>query len=110
MSARNENGRAGGSATVRAARRSAFNKWRNTLLGTLLVVGGLSAAAVTVLARQGENYVLAAAAAILSLLSAALMFIFVVPPLARSARLEVKRFDVPFEITSGGLIFTNSIC
>jgi uncharacterized protein (DUF58 family) len=58
-----------------------------------------------VLARQGENYVLAAAAAILSLLSAALMLIFVVPPLARSARQEVKRFDVPFEITSGGLIF-----
>src|ERR1041385_852285 len=105
MSSRNENGGAGGAATVRAGRRSGFNKWRNTVLGTLLVVGGLSAAAVTVLARQGENYVLAAAAAILSLLSAALMLIFVVPPLARSARQEVKRFDVPFEITSGGLIF-----
>ena len=105
MSAKKENGRRGDAATVRPAPRSAFSRWRNTLLGALLVVGGLSAAAVTVLARQGENYMLAAAAAILSLLSAALMLIFVVPPLARSARLEVTRFDLPFEITSGGLIF-----
>ena len=33
------------------------------------------------------------------------MLIFLVPPLARSARLEVKRFDLPVEITSGGGIF-----
>src|SRR6185503_6614475 len=32
--------------------------------------------------------------------------IFVVPPLARSARLEVRRFDLPIEVTSGGAIFT----
>jgi uncharacterized protein (DUF58 family) len=48
---------------------------------------------------------LAAVAAILSLVSAALMLIFVVPPLARSARLEVRRFDLPIEVTSGGAIF-----
>jgi uncharacterized protein (DUF58 family) len=60
---------------------------------------------VTVLARQTDNYVLAAAAAILSLVSAALMLIFIVPPLARSARLEVTRFDLPIEVTSGGGIF-----
>ena len=41
----------------------------------------------------------------LSLVSAALMLIFIVPPLARSARLEVKRFDLPVEVTSGGGIF-----
>jgi len=44
-------------------------------------------------------------AAVLSLVSAALMLIFIVPPLARSARLEVRRFDFPVEVTSGGGIF-----
>src|SRR5205814_435795 len=57
------------------------------------------------LARRTDNYALAAVAAILSLISAALMLIFIVPPLARSARLEVKRFDFPIEVTSGGGIF-----
>jgi uncharacterized protein (DUF58 family) len=33
------------------------------------------------------------------------MLIFVVPPLARSARLEIRRFDLPVEVTSGGAIF-----
>jgi uncharacterized protein (DUF58 family) len=84
---------------------SSLARWRNAILGTLLVIGGLSAAAVTLLARHTDNYVLAAVAAILSLVSAALMLIFVVPPLARSARLEVKRFDFPIEVTSGGGIF-----
>jgi len=84
---------------------SSLARWRNAILGTLLVIGGLSAAAVTLLARHSDNYPLSAAAAILSLVSAVLMLIFVVPPLARSARLEVKRFDFPLEVTSGGLIF-----
>lgn len=84
---------------------SALTRWRNAILGTLLVIGGLSAAAVTLLARQSDNYALAAIAAILSLVSAALMLVFVVPPLARSARLEVRRFDLPLEVTGGGAIF-----
>ena len=84
---------------------SSLARWRNAILGTLLVIGGLSAAAVTLLARQSDNYALAAIAAILSLVSAALMLVFVVPPLARSARLEVRRFDLPIEVTSGGAIF-----
>ena len=84
---------------------SALARWRNAILGTLLVIGGLSAAAVTLLARQSDNYALAAIAAILSLVSAALMLVFVVPPLARSARLEVRQFDLPLEVTSGGAIF-----
>lgn len=84
---------------------STFARWRNAILGTVLVIGGLSAAAVTLLARQSDNYALAAIAAILSLVSAALMLVFVVPPLARSARLEVRRFDLPIEVTSGGAIF-----
>jgi uncharacterized protein (DUF58 family) len=85
--------------------QSPFSRWRNPILGTLLVTAGLAAAFVTILARHTDNYTLAAAAAILSLLSAALMLIFIVPPLARSARLEVKRFDFPIEVTSGGGIF-----
>lgn len=85
--------------------QSALSKWRNAILGTLLVLAGLGAALVTIVARQTDNYVLAAAAAILSLVSAALMLIFIVPPLARSARLEVTRFDLPIEVTSGGGIF-----
>ena len=84
---------------------SSLSRWRNAILGTLLVIGGLSAAAITLLARQSDNYALAAIAAVLSLVSAALMLIFVVPPLARSARLEVRRFDLPIEVTSGGAIF-----
>ena len=84
---------------------SSFAKWRNVLAGTLLVMAGLAAALVTIFARNTENYILAGVAATLSLLTAALMLIFLVPPLARSARLEVKRFDLPIEITSGGGIF-----
>jgi uncharacterized protein (DUF58 family) len=84
---------------------SALSKWRNAILGLLLVAAGLAAAAVTILARQTDNYALAAVAAILSLVSAVLMLIFLVPPLARSARLEVKRFDFPIAITGGGGIF-----
>ena len=84
---------------------SSFRKWRNAILGTLLVAAGLAAALVTLLARNTDNYALAAVAAILSLLSAALMLIFVVPPLARSARLEVKSIDIPVEVTGGGGLF-----
>jgi uncharacterized protein (DUF58 family) len=84
---------------------SSFRRWRNAILGTLLVLAGLAAAAITVLARNTDNYTLAAVAAILSLVSAVLMLIFIVPPLARSARLEVKHVGLPIEITSGGGIF-----
>jgi uncharacterized protein (DUF58 family) len=84
---------------------SSLAKWRNAILGTLLVAAGLAAALITILARQTENYALAAVAAIMSLVSAALMLIFIVPPLARSARIEVKRLDFPVEVTSGGAIF-----
>jgi uncharacterized protein (DUF58 family) len=84
---------------------SSVSNWRNAVLGTLLVLAGLAAAFVTILARQTENYTLAAAAAILSLVIALLMLIFLVPRLAKSARLEVVRLDLPLEITSGGGIF-----
>src|SRR5215212_5290468 len=78
---------------------------RNAILGTLLVFAGLIAATITVLARRTEDAELASAAAIASLVIAALLTIFVVPPLARSARSEFGRVDLPFEVTKGGLVF-----
>lgn len=75
------------------------------VLGTLLVLAGLLAAMVTVLARRENEYTLAGAAAVLSLLIAVLLTIFIVPPLARSARVEVANWDSPFEPTSGGGVF-----
>ena len=75
------------------------------VLGTLLVLAGLGAALVTVLARRDNQNGLAGAAAIVSLLIALLLTIFIVPPLARSARLEVANLDFPFEPTSGGGVF-----
>ena len=84
---------------------SSFSKWRNALFGTLLVLTGLVAALVSVLARRTNNSSLAAAGAILSLIIAGLIVIFIVPPLARSARLELRRIDLPIELTTGGGIF-----
>ena len=75
------------------------------ILGTLLVLAGLAAALVTVLARRANESGIAGVAAILSLLIALLLTIFIVPPLARSARLEVANLDFPFEPTSGGGVF-----
>lgn len=75
------------------------------ILGLLLVLAGLGAALVTVLARREDENTLAGAAAIVSLLIALLLTIFIVPPLARSARLEVSNLDFPFEPTSGGGVF-----
>lgn len=75
------------------------------ILGTLLVLAGLTSALVTVLARRSGDIGLAGAAAILSLLIALLLTIFIVPPLARSARVEVSSLDFPFEPTSGGGVF-----
>ena len=75
------------------------------ILGTLLVLAGLAAALVTVLARRANDSTLAGIAAILSLLIALLLTIFIVPPLARSARVEVANLDFPFEPTSGGGVF-----
>lgn len=82
--------------------RSSFTR---VILGTLLVLAGLSAALVTVFARRANDSTLAGIAAILSLLIALLLTIFIVPPLARSARVEVANLDFPFEPTSGGGVF-----
>lgn len=89
----------------RAAVGSQKTSWLRVILGTLLVLAGLTSALVTVLARRAEESGLAGAAAILSLLIALLLTIFIVPPLARSARVEVASLDFPFEPTSGGGVF-----
>ena len=79
--------------------------WLRVILGTLLVLAGLTSALVTVLARRSNESGLAGVAAILSLVIALLLTIFIVPPLARSARVEVANLDFPFEPTSGGGVF-----
>jgi uncharacterized protein (DUF58 family) len=89
----------------RAALGSQKTSWLRVILGTLLVLAGLTSALVTVLARRADESGLAGAAAILSLLIALLLTIFIVPPLARSARVEVANLDFPFEPTSGGGVF-----
>ena len=81
------------------------SSFTRVILGTLLVLAGLAAALVTVLARNANNGWLAGVAALLSLLIALLLTIFIVPPLARSARVEVANLDFPFEPTSGGGVF-----
>jgi uncharacterized protein (DUF58 family) len=86
-------------------RTRSFRAWRNAILGTLLVLAGLGTAFVTMLARRAEDPGLASAAAIASLIIVLLIFILVLPPLARSARAEVARFDFPLEVTAGGVIF-----
>ena len=89
----------------------AIDKTRGTagstriVLGVLLVLAGLTAALVTVLARRAGEGGLAGAAAVLSLIIAVLLTIFIVPPLARSARHEIASIDLPFEPTSGGGVF-----
>lgn len=82
--------------------RSSFTR---VILGTLLVLAGIAAAIITVLARRSDNVALAGIAAIVSLVIALLLTIFIVPPLARSARVEVANLDFPFEPTSGGGVF-----
>jgi len=79
--------------------------WRNAILGTLLVAGGVAVAVVTTLARRSGDWELVRIGAISSLVFVALITIFVVPPLLRSARAEVARLDPPFQVTTGGLIF-----
>ena len=79
--------------------------WRNTILGAAVVLSGVSAAAITVVARRGGDWELARLGAIASLLFAVLILLFVVPPLARSARAEAARLDLPLQVTGGGAIF-----
>ena len=82
-----------------------MKRWRNTILGTLVVLSGVGAAALTVLARQSGDWELTRLGAIASIVFAVLIVIFVVPPLTRSAGAEAARLDLPFQVTGGGVIF-----
>ena len=79
--------------------------WRGAILGTLIVLGGLCAAIVTWLARRAADWEAVRLGAIASMVFVLLMLAFVVPPLVRSARTEAGRFDAPFQMTSGGIVF-----
>ena len=82
-----------------------MKRWRNTILGTLVVLSGVGAAALTVLARRSGDWELTRMGAIASIVFAVLIVIFVVPPLAKSARAEAARLDLSFQVTGGGVVF-----
>ncbi|HEV7858405.1 MAG TPA: DUF58 domain-containing protein [Pyrinomonadaceae bacterium] len=82
-----------------------FRRWRNAILGTTLVLAGALTALLTVFAQRRDDMTLTSVASIASLIIAALLLILVVPPLARSARAEVRQLDVPLGITRGGMIY-----
>jgi uncharacterized protein (DUF58 family) len=79
--------------------------WWRSILGTLLVLGGLATAVLTWLARRAQDWQLTQWGALLSLVFVALITIFVVPPLVRRAGRESKGFDPPLRLTTGGTIF-----
>lgn len=79
--------------------------WWRTILGTLLVLGGLATAVLTWIARRNADWELTRWGAILSLVFIALISIFVVPPLVRRVGRESKTFDPPLRVTGGGVIF-----
>lgn len=92
-------------SSLRPAPSSLLSRWRNAILGTLLVLVGLATALFTILARRIGEPGLAGTGAVASLVFALLITILVVPPLARSAYAEVAMRGLPLEVTSGGVIF-----
>jgi uncharacterized protein (DUF58 family) len=79
--------------------------WWRSILGTLLVLGGLATAVLTWLARRTNDWELTRWGAILSLVFIALITIFVVPPLVKRVGKESRTFDPPLQLTTGGTIF-----
>src|SRR5438876_523439 len=82
---------------------SFLSRWRNAILGTILVLAGLLVAILTLLARSFGDYGLARTGAIVSLVFVALILLLVVPPLTKSAFAELRRFSL--EVTTGGIVF-----
>lgn len=81
-----------------------FRDVRNGLLGLAVVLGGLGLAFLTIYAQRTDNPKLAAAAAVASLIFVLLIFVFVIPPLARSASRETSQMNLPFDFTLGGAV------
>lgn len=75
------------------------------LLGVALALCGIGAAVLTLAARRADDWELAHAGAVASIVLAVLMAIFLVPPLARAARKETSRFNLPVQLTGGGAVF-----
>ncbi|MBC7796514.1 MAG: DUF58 domain-containing protein [Pyrinomonadaceae bacterium] len=88
-----------------ATQSISFRDIRNAVFGLITVIGGLALAIVTLWAHQTGNPQLAGGAAVASLVFVVLILLFVIPPLARNASKEVSQFDLPLELTTGGLIF-----
>ena len=81
------------------------SSWWRPILGTLLVLAGLTTALLTLMARRLGVPELTSPGAIASLVFVLLIMVLVVPPLARSAFSEVAASGFPVEITTGGVIF-----
>jgi hypothetical protein len=79
-----------------------FRDVRNAVLGIAVVIGGLGLAALTLWAQQTGDRRTAGFAAGASLIFVLLIFVFVIPPLARSASAEASQMNLPFEFTIGG--------
>src|SRR5260370_3046591 len=84
--------------------RNLFSKWRNAILGTLLVLAGLVTALLTLLSRRLGEPSLAGVGAIASLVFVFLITILVVPPPARSA-VARRSPGFPIHSTPGGVGF-----
>jgi uncharacterized protein (DUF58 family) len=82
---------------------SFLSRWRNAILGTMLVLAGLLVALLTLLARSSGDFGLARTGAIASLVFVFLILVLVVPPLTKSAFAELRRFSL--EVTTGGAVF-----
>lgn len=82
---------------------------RNGILGLSVVFGGLGLAFFTIWAQQTGDARLAGYAAGASLVFVLLIFVFVIPPLARSASREASQMNLPFEFTIGGALILGLI-
>ena len=83
-----------------------FRDIRNGILGTIVVVGGIGLAIMTLWASQTDPR-LAGILAGVSLVFVLLILIFIVPPLARNAGREASQMNLPFEVTGGGAIMSH---
>src|SRR5262245_32055128 len=76
---------------------------RNAVFGSIVVVGGVVLALLTLYASQ-TNPQMAGILAAVSLVFFLLILVFIVPPLARNAGREASQMSLPFEFTGGGAI------
>lgn len=85
-------------------RELSIRDFRNVILGTVVVLGGVALALVTLYAHRTGNVQLAGITAGISLIFALVILVFVVPPLARNAHREAQQMNLPFEITVSGAV------